>query len=188
MYIFVAVPVVSFFFISLVTQIPPKISQFRTRLENKSGSHERQQHGDFDAHQLISYKPLNNHSRKVFNHCQLWAENEPLIQLLSNPGLQKVTQTCGYLRGQVDTLLVPACPRPKACATHFISLLSPYTQKHAQSFNSSLNLSFSGHRIPRTDLKSSSDNLLKSSQNFSNNLSQRWNRHRVSPLEVKRSL
>jgi len=100
-YIFIAVPAVSFF--SLVTQTPASISQCRTRLGNKSDSHERQQHGDFGAHQLFLCKPLTHQCRADFNHCQQWARNEQLIKLPSNLGQRKVTQTCGYFEGRMMT-------------------------------------------------------------------------------------
>lgn len=178
------------FFVCLVTRTTAKLSQCRTRLENKSGSHERQQHGDFGAHRLISRKPLNNRCSAAFSHSQQWAKNEPLVQLPSNLGQGKVIQTCGSFGGRMIPFQFPPDHGPKLASpisSAYYHLVLRSMLNLSVSFNSSLNLAFSGLRVPRPNFKPSSDNLLKPPQNFSNNLSQRWNRSRVGPLEVKSS-
>lgn len=164
------------FFVCLVTRTAAKLSQCRTSLENKSGSHERQQDGDFGAHQLISCKPLNNRCSTAFSHSQQWAKNELLIQLPSNLGQGKVIQTCGSFGGRMIPFQFlpdhgPNLASPISSAYYHLVLRS--TLNLSVSFNSSLNLAFSGLRVPRPNFKPSSANLLKPPQNFSNNLSQR---------------
>lgn len=155
-----------------MTQTQANVNQSRTRLGNKSGRYKRQLYGDSGAHQLISCRSLNNHCSTAFNHCQQQAKNGPLIQLQPWAGEGHSDMWLHWGQNDILQILLDHGPR---LVLHISSAYSHLVFRSILNLNVSFKFEFGlfGVQSPKTKPQALIDNLLKPSQNFSNNLNQR---------------